>query len=91
MSLKKTAEPMTEQIRVRSNVHKYWTNFNSKEPDVKFSVVPDPGLDWQPDPGWWRFLTNIPHECFEYEWDPMRVRRFLFTMDDIYNRKQHTT
>jgi hypothetical protein len=71
----------------------YWTNFSREFPE-NFVVYVDKivqKLTPEEKISWWKFTTNIEPQQFDYEWDTNRVRRFLFAMDDLYNRRQIQT
>lgn len=75
-------------------LYRYWTNFDRNEPS-EFQILTQSEVDAGtivktkvPHLRWWQFTTNIEPAAFEYEWDTRRQRRFLYKMDEIYNRKK---
>lgn len=96
-------EPMTnskslEEIGGKSTsvYYVYWTNFLAVFPK-EFVVIPAKNIPIETlhanfeDEVWWKFKTNIEPEAFDFAWDETRKRRFLFQMDDIYNRRKVRT
>jgi hypothetical protein len=93
-------EPMTntrglEEIGGKSTsiYHVYWTNFMRLFPK-EFVVIPAKDIPAESlhanfeNEVWWQFKTNIEPAAFNYEWDEKRQQRFLYLMDDIYNRRK---
>lgn len=62
-------------------IYSYWTNFNGRRAQTGDYEI----LVYDPELGYWNFKTNIEPQRME-GWDLRHRNRFLFQMEEFYNR-----